>query len=305
MKLVDLLVKELEEWPEGVTFFVQDGDREVKAGGGSELREPEDSGIWIRRTSLDNYNFYSCLCTDWQTSVVTKDIYTKHKEGMLLTQQTQMKQIVVNVDGLTIEEKKRVNEALAKIKNIMPCPPMFWGYPMDWESVRIMFATSYGGGKVGFDCCANRSPTHTVRQVLEMAGMAEQGHVHAELIAQYAEDAKTTDKPWKNFQWRTRDSTWLAMQKDMQFESKYEFRRKPKPHNVHGVEIPVFEFTPKVGERYYTANVGLPEFFEDGYKTSEDCTFTQRMIERGLLYPFTEEGKQAAILHSKSMLGIV
>lgn len=61
----------------------------------------------------------------------------------------------------------------------------------------------------------------------------------------------------------------------------------------------------KMGDRFYAANVGLPDFFEEGYWSSKDCTFTQRMIERGLLYPHTEEGKQAAILHSKVMLGIV
>ena len=80
MKLLELLVKELEEWPEGVTYFVQDSDREVKAGRGSEPREPSSDGIWSRRIPLDNYYIYPDLCTDWQTSVVTKDIYTKHKE---------------------------------------------------------------------------------------------------------------------------------------------------------------------------------------------------------------------------------
>ena len=93
MKLVELLVKELVKWPECVTYFVQDGDGDVKAGSGSKLREPLESRIWIRHTALDSFNFYSGLCTDWETSIVTKDIYTKHKEGMLLTQQTQMKQI--------------------------------------------------------------------------------------------------------------------------------------------------------------------------------------------------------------------
>jgi len=300
MKLVELLVKELEEWPEGVTYFVQDGDREVKAGSGSELKEPTDSCVWIRRITLDNYNFYSGLCTDWKTSIVTKDIYTKHKED------TQMKQICVNVSDLTIEEKQRVNKALAKIKNIMPCPPMFWGCPMDWESVVIMFVTSYDGGKVGFDCCANRSPTHTTQQVLEMAGMAEQGHVHAESMAQYAEDAKTHSEPWVLWQIKDKykDDVWFYCQRHPIWATHLEYRRKPKTHIVNGVEIPVFEFTPKVGGTYYTANVGLPEFFEQGYREAEDCTFTQRMIERGLIYPYTEEGKQAAILHSKAMLGI-
>lgn len=234
------------------------------------------------------------------TLIPAKDICTKHKED------TQMKQICVNVSDLTIEEKQRVNEALAKIKNIMPCPPMFWGYPMDWESVRIMFVTSYDGGKVGFDCCANRSPTHTPQQVLEMAGIVEQGHVHAELMAQYAEDAKTHAEPWVLWQIKDKDDdgVWFCCQRHPIWATHLEYRRKPKTKLIHGVEIPVFEFTPKVGERFYVANVGFPEFFDWWCRPSEDCTLTQRMIERGLVYPCTEEGKKAAILHSKAMLGI-
>jgi len=81
MKLVELLVKELEKWPERVTYFVQDVDGEVKAGRlFGMVSKPTDTGVWVRPNPLNNYNFDSALCTDWQTSVVTKDIYTKHKE---------------------------------------------------------------------------------------------------------------------------------------------------------------------------------------------------------------------------------
>lgn len=80
MKLVDLLVKELEEWPESVAYFVQDRDGEVKAGHGSAPREPLSTGVWIRPIPSDDYYFYPySSCTDWQTSIVTKDVYTKHK----------------------------------------------------------------------------------------------------------------------------------------------------------------------------------------------------------------------------------
>lgn len=130
------------------------------------------------------------------------------------------------------------------------------------------------------------------------------GHVHAELMAQYAEDAKTHAKPWKLWQIKGDDGVWRDCLAHPNWANATEYRGKPKTHVVHGVEIPVFEFRPKVGEEYYAANVGLPEFFEKGYRASEGCTFTQRMNERRLLYPYTEEGKEAAILHSKSMLGI-
>ncbi len=131
-----------------------------------------------------------------------------------------------------------------------------------------------------------------------------QGHVHAENMALYAEDAKIHAEPWKLWQIKTGSFDWIDCKFSPAWDSTCKFRRKPKTHIVHGVEVPFFEFTPKVGEKYCVANVGLPEFFEDSYRTSECCTFTQRMIERGLLYPFTEDGKQAAILHAKAMLGI-
>lgn len=123
-------------------------------------------------------------------------------------------------------------------------------------------------------------------------------------MALYAEDAKTHDEPWWEWQVECENETWWQCQGHPDWSWDRKYRRKPK-RIVNGVEIPVFEFTPKMGERFYAANVGLPDFFEEGYWSSKDCTFTQRMIERGLLYPHTEEGKQAAILHSKVMLGIV
>ena len=129
-------------------------------------------------------------------------------------------------------------------------------------------------------------------------------HVHAESMALYAEDAKTHAKPWKLWQVKADDGAWWDCDAHPRWANDTEYRRKPNTKLIHGVEIPVFEFTPKVGEKYYTADVSSPEFFEQWYKSSENNTLAQRMIERGLLYPYTEEGKKAAILHSKIMLGI-
>lgn len=300
-----------------------------------------------------------------------------------------MKQIIVNVCDLTIEEKQRVNEALAKIQNIPKIEDVTTG--MAW-----FYAPSYSGLRVGWNSfLKSETPTHSPQQVLEMVtkrkvrkdfdpakeynvdvsectedekkevqqaffdagfiwkgkgakyghpsalqytnkydygdistrylyeGSAEgcnmtakefldlvyepekKGHVHAELMAQYAEDAKTHAEPWKLWQIYHPKVGWHGTGGNLTWVSGLKYRRKPKTRLVHGVEIPDFEFSPKVREKYYAANVGLPELFENGYRSTEDCTFTQRMLERGLIYPYTEEGKQAAILHAKAMLGIV
>lgn len=131
----------------------------------------------------------------------------------------------------------------------------------------------------------------------------QQGHIHAENMALFAEDAKTHAEPWKLWECRAKNGTWCDCLSNPRWVATKEYRRKLQTRIVHGVELPIFEFTPKVGEKFYTANVGLPEFFEEGYRSPKGFTYTQRMIERGLLYPFTEEGKQAAILHAKTMLG--
>lgn len=310
MKLVELLVKELEDWPECVTYFVQDCDREVKAGSGSELSEPTDTGVWIRHITLDNYNFYSCLCTDWRTSIVTKDIYTKHKED------TQMKRKVrrdfdtareynVNVEECTEEEKKEVQQAFFDV-----------GFPwsIGGKEYQRLDAEQYSNSLVGGDVtgyCMYGNTTNdcnmTAKEFLDLVYEPEKkGHVHAELMAQYAEDAKTSKTPWELWQIKDKykDDVWFCCQRHPIWATHLEYRRKPNTKLIHGVEVPVFEFTPKVGEEYYVADVGTPEFFEQWHKPSEDSTSTQRMIERGLIYPYTEDGKQAAILHSKAMLGI-
>lgn len=321
MKLVDLLVKELFRWPECVTYFVQDGNGDVKAGSGSKLREPLASRIWIRHTPLDSFNFYSGLCTDWKTSIVTKDIYTKHKE------ETQMKQIIVNVYGLTIEEKQRVNEALAKIQNV----PKIGNVTTDME---WFYAPCCLGLQVGWNSILkSETPTHTPQQVLEMAGMSpaadqhvfladtliitdssgsviydstlkekKKGHVHAELMAQYAEDAKTHAEPWKLWRFRGSNGDWHNLYGQPMWTNIIEYRRKPKTHFVHGVEVPDLRVLPKHSDSYWCPDPTSRQYVRvfDNWCTLHDL----HREESWLCYEFTEEGKQAAILHAKAMLDL-
>ena len=325
-----------------------------------------------------------------------------------------MKQIIVNVECLTIEEKKRVNEALAKIKNIMPCPTMIWGHQMVWESVSMLFVTSYAAVRVGYDYGVNKIPTHTVRQVLEMAGMSpdigvsvkldengvavmatkrkvrkdfdpaaeytvdvlecteaekkevqqaffdagfkweihgevykytdavqytntmyggrvtanlmygnsveggnmtakefldlvyepeKKGHVHAELMAQYAEDAKTSKTPWQLWEYLDKDDGWTTFKGSPGWYATSEYRRKPTTHIVNGVEVPELRVKLEEGGYCYLANPASRTLFTS-HKFVGD-SIDKLWFERGLTYQHTEEGKQAAILHAKAMLGMV
>lgn len=286
MKLLEILQKELKEFPEGMLYAVQDYDGEVKFGKHSQ---PTlwSSGVWNRHESWD----YRCitglgLAEDWDSAIVTKDMWENGR----------VEQIIVNVVDLVNEEKKRIVEALAKVKNVKMCNPRCW------DNVAILLGPSFDGEYVGWDYHKPPKPTHTPQQVLEMAGIVKQGHVHADLMALYAEDAKTTDKPWELWQIKLADGEWCDLTWNTSFAPHLEYRRKPKTHTVNGVEVPDLRFVPKEGEKYY-----LPYPLEARLHFLASYTAYESHCYRAsnnLCYEPTEEGKQAAILHAKAWLGI-
>ena len=132
------------------------------------------------------------------------------------------------------------------------------------------------------------------------------GHIHAELMAQYAEDAKTTDKPWDKYEIRNifeGNTFWVPLLEGQFFKAASTNRRKNKMKLIHGVEVPNISFTPKDGEYYYAPAINRLSMYGKDY-CGHGCVITRVLAEHGCCYPDTEEGKQAAILHAKAMLGI-
>lgn len=75
MKLLEILQKELKEFPEGMLYAVQDGDGEVKFGKHSQ---PDfwRSGVWDRHESGNDLTIRGLeLAEDWDSSIVTKDMW--------------------------------------------------------------------------------------------------------------------------------------------------------------------------------------------------------------------------------------
>lgn len=146
---------------------------------------------------------------------------------------------------------------------------------------------------------------------LHKAGQVEQpkphGHPYAELMMQYAEDAKTNAEPWLLWEMKVTFNgghQWMPLDKRTFFTfTEKEYRRKPKTKLIHGVEVPEFNFHPsKNGDRYYTPSVTALEFHV--VRTMRGCKMDNFNRKHGLMYPHTEEGKKAAIIHAKAMLGI-
>lgn len=246
----------------------------------------------LRMTYCDNAVFFQEHdYKEIQFPFPIKDISTKHKE------ETQVKQILIHVDGLTIEEKQRVAKALAKIKNIGMCDPTHW------SKVDTLYGPSFDGINVGFNYYKDANPTHSPQQVLEMARMEKKGHVHAELMAQYAEDAKTSKTTWELWQVRCDKGVWHRCLDHPKWGCDKEYRRKPITKLIHGTEVPDLSFTPKVGEGYYFICLSSDQLVKKDFH-SKGCLTTKLRAVRSLCYPDTAEGRQAAILHAEALLNI-
>jgi hypothetical protein len=85
-------------------------------------------------------------------------------------------------------------------------------------------------------------------------------------------------------------------------ELKIEAPEKPpRTKLVNGVEVPDIDFQPEPNRAYFYPNPSVPKFYDDTfYDTAKD----KHRVCYGLCYPPTKEGKEAAILHAKAMLGI-
>ena len=89
---------------------------------------------------------------------------------------------------------------------------------------------------------------------------------------------------------------------DYEPEQQDHVHAELKTHIVNGVEIPDLRVVPEHGDSYYLVDPTVPEL-------TSLYRFTGTVIDkiwvgRCLAYQPTEEGKQAAILHAKAMLGI-
>ena len=81
------------------------------------------------------------------------------------------------------------------------------------------------------------------------------GHIHAELMAQYAEDAKVHDEPWKL--WQHGDhGDWTNCSNHPCWFSDQSYRRKPRTIRIGDIEVPEpCKFALKYKQEYFVPNV--------------------------------------------------
>jgi hypothetical protein len=124
-------------------------------------------------------------------------------------------------------------------------------------------------------------------------------HKHWKEIAQYAQDAAETEKPWKRWQYRLNDANWTTFTKTDQFEDivGIEYRRKPKTININGIEVPEpMREKPEIGHKYFALSFD----YDDGYseQTWEDHRLDLIWLSRGICHLT----RKAAELHAKALL---
>ena len=129
------------------------------------------------------------------------------------------------------------------------------------------------------------------------------GHIHAELMAQYAEDVKQYDRPWELWQHGDHE-VWVRCTTHPSWFTDHSYRRKPKTILINGHEVPEPHRTPlEIGDAYWTFTfffAGVIEVYWDG--DSEDHNafkngfihLTKEAAEKHLaaLKSFTAKGEQ-------------
>ena len=214
------------------------------------------------------------------------------------------KEYSVNVEGRTEEVKKEVQLAFYDV-----------GFP--WDAGRkvyrflgaAMYTNAMDGGNITAHLMYGSTTdgcNMTAEEFLELVYEPQVSHIHAELMAQYAEDAKTTDKPWELWEYNTPNfRSYKTGWEPIAFLACNNYRRKPNTKLVHGVEIPDIGLDlSKCEERtdFYVPCVRIYKYYVGlSHHKHNNCV---RYSQAGIAYPYTEEGKQAAILHAKAMLGI-
>jgi hypothetical protein len=89
------------------------------------------------------------------------------------------------------------------------------------------------------------------------------------------------------------------------FWQEIKFKAPEKPLRIkltNGIEVPDISFRPDADENYYYPTLEAT-LYDSTYFAKGNSTDEFRAVN-GLCYPYTPEGKAAAMLHTKALLGV-
>ena len=121
------------------------------------------------------------------------------------------------------------------------------------------------------------------------------GHPHAENMKLYAEDAMTTNEPWKLWE-KCVYGDWYTLVRNPDWDDTRQYRRKPRTININGYEVPEpIRVEPKLRAFYYVVST---ESAEPIRQVWDGLTCEHRWFYRGLIH----STKEAAEIHLKALL---
>jgi hypothetical protein len=118
-------------------------------------------------------------------------------------------------------------------------------------------------------------------------------------MAQYAQDAMETDRPWERWEYYNESSRqWCSLRRHPSWYLASQYRRKPRTININGFDVPEPAREPlERGQQYYAPNItGCAQIWMG-------CTWEGNHVDkcwlaRGLIHLT----KEAASIHSKALL---
>lgn len=123
------------------------------------------------------------------------------------------------------------------------------------------------------------------------------GHIHAELMKQYANDAATYKRPWELWECRGSCDYWEGLENNPHWYTDQQYRRKQKTININGFEIPEpLRIKPETGAIYFFPCFERSEHFKS--LVWKDDRIDNITLSHGVCH-FT---KEAAIAHAEALL---
>jgi hypothetical protein len=117
-------------------------------------------------------------------------------------------------------------------------------------------------------------------------------------MAEYLEDARTSDKPWENWQYQhEHNDDWHNATRELAFSSHYKYRRKPKTIIINGIEVPEpvrHRLDPKV--EFYIPELNVEKLYVRSFWSNHAKDYI--WLQRGIIHLTAE----AAEIHAKALL---
>ncbi len=125
-------------------------------------------------------------------------------------------------------------------------------------------------------------------------------HVHAELMALYAQDAMETDRPWEQWEfYSARSDKWLSCEEGIGFYPNIKYRRKPRTIKVNGFDVPEpVRDSLKVEDSYWVAEPTCERYTSQNRWVNDPMD--KLWFSRGIIH----STKEAAAKHAMAMCGI-